>query len=78
MGNNAASTISGFIQIAGANTSGTKVLNYGTTGSDGGSNSNAMSLLGSISKDTAVVSSLTFNFDSGDLDAGTVYIYGAA
>jgi hypothetical protein len=78
MGNNVSSTISGFIQIAGANTSGTKVLNYGTTGSDGGGSLNAMSLLGSISKDTAVVSSLKFYFDSGDLDAGTVYIYGAA
>jgi len=78
MANNASSTISGFIQIAGANTSGTKVLNYGTTGSDGGSNNNAMSLIGSISKDSAVVSSLVFAFDSGNLDAGTVYIYGAA
>jgi len=78
MGDNVSSTISGFIQIAGANTSGTKVLNYGTTGSNGGANLNAMSLLGSISKDTAVVSSLKFYFDSGDLDAGTVYIYGAA
>jgi len=77
MGNGASRSVSGFVTISGANTSGTKIITYSTTGSVGADN-NGMVVAGSISKDTAVISSLVFSFTVGNLDAGTAYVYGAA
>lgn len=78
MENNAAGTVCGYVHILGANSSGTKVVMYSTTGSSANTSGAGHVNAGAISKDTAVVSSLTFYFDSGNLDGGTVYIYGAA
>jgi len=79
MGNSASSVVNGYFTIAGANTSGKKMIAMAGGGdyATGGQVGQSMFVSGGVYNGTAVVSSITFLYDTGNLDAGTVYVYGA-
>jgi hypothetical protein len=72
----AASTVSGYVQISGAKSTGPKILTGaggsepGSTGSDGKANA-----VGGIYTGTSAVSSISLISGTGNFDAGTLYVY---
>ena len=78
MSDMAASNMSGYLLIDGANSSGIKVFNYatGATPRPSGFTNRFISGGGNYSG-TSVISSISFISSTGAWDAGTVYVYGA-
>jgi hypothetical protein len=76
---NQTSTISGSCTILGANTSGAyKIVNVAGGGDWTSGNGNALYVYNGFWKNTATISSISVSTEAGTLDAGTLYIYGAA
>jgi hypothetical protein len=79
MSGTAGSTVSGSAIISGANTSGAyKVVNVAGGGNWTSGNGNALYVYNGFWKNTATISSISVSTEAGTLDAGTLYIYGAA
>jgi uncharacterized protein YaiE (UPF0345 family) len=73
------STVSGSCTILGANTSGAyKIVNVVGGGNWTSGNGNALYVYNGFWKNTATISSISVSTEAGTLDAGTLYIYGAA
>ena len=78
MNDSAASTVSGYLLIDGANSSGRKVINYLAQGSfNSGSVGQRTHIMGAYYDGTSAISSFTIVSDQGNFDAGTVRIFGA-
>ena len=76
---NQTSTVSGGCTILGANTSGAyKIVNVVGGGNWTSGNGNALYVYNGFWKNTATISSISVSTEAGTLDAGTLYIYGAA
>jgi hypothetical protein len=78
MGGNNASVVNGYCLITGCNSSGVKVFTVAGAGDNGGSNGNQSRSTGGIYNSSSVISSISVNINSGNLDAGTVYVYTSA
>ena len=75
MGNSAGNSVTSIISIAGCNASGVKPLTF--TGYATGSSSQIHRSGGATYKGTSTISSISIVSLSGNLDGGTVYVYGA-
>lgn len=74
---NAASTLAGYISVAGCNSSGIKVIEH-STGSTNATGGNAqLNTGGGYWSGTGTVSSISITSDSGNFDNGTIWVYGA-
>lgn len=79
MSSNAASVVSGYFNIKGCNTAGTKVYHFSASGTDASGNTQSAFSGGGLWTNSATVSSINlvvaggFNFDAGDF-----LVYGAA
>lgn len=79
MGNNAGSAITASITVSGANSSGQYKTFICTGGSQSAPGTGGYSMIQSgYWKNTATISSISVNSDSGNFDGGTLWIYGAA
>jgi len=79
MASNAASTCSGGVTITGCNSSGVKQFTYAGTGAQAGSAYDAMAYWGQgYYNSSSTISSISITTSSGNLDAGTVYVYTSA
>jgi hypothetical protein len=78
MATNAASQVHGSVEISGANSSGVKIIKMtgGATGGGGNTQENH-SAFGYYNSST-VISSISINSESGNFDAGTVFVYTSA
>ena len=74
---NASSELSGGLLMFGANSTGGKAYTGTWGSSDGGGTSNAANTLSGLYMGTSVVSSVSIISDTGNFDAGKIYIYGA-
>jgi hypothetical protein len=74
---NAGNTLSGGVSILGCSTSGTKVFDSVGMSSGNSANSYGNTVKG-IYKGTSAITSVSVFSSVGNLDAGTVYVYGAA
>ena len=78
MSNTAASTVSGYLLVTGANTAGIKQVS-GVGGSNPSTgNSGAQYALGGYWSGAATVSSVSINSEFGNFDAGTIFVYTSA
>lgn len=75
-GNNASVT-SGLMSIDGGNSSGTKVYDIVSGANTAGGNTQRSIFIGGYYTGSSVISSVTVGASVGNLDAGTVFIYGA-
>lgn len=79
MGNNAGSAVTASISVRGANSSGQYKTFICTGGSQSAPGTGGYSMIHSgYWKNTATISSISVNSDSGNFDGGTLWIYGAA
>ena len=78
MSGNAGSTVNGFALITGCNTSGTKVFNYGGSGNSSTASGHEAYLGGGYYTTASTVSSVGIRSGTGNLDAGTIYVYASA
>ncbi len=77
-GNNAAALVSGYMFVDGANSTGPKVLQSISSGDQGGGSSDNYAILaGGIYSGTSTISSVSLVCNSGNWDAGTIFVYGA-
>ena len=74
---NNASVSSGVISIDGGNSSGTKVFQLVSGANKAGGNTQRGLFTGGYYTGSSVISSITIGASVGNLDAGTVFIYGA-
>lgn len=77
LSNNASSSLSGGLLMFGANSTGGKAYMGSWGSSDGGGNNNAANTLSGLYMGSSVVSSVSIISDTGNFDAGKIYIYGA-
>jgi hypothetical protein len=78
MSNTAASTVSGYLLVSGANTSGIKQV-AGAGGSNPSTgNSGAQYVIGGYWSGAATVSSVSIFSEFGNFDAGTIFVYTSA
>jgi hypothetical protein len=78
LSNNAASALMLSAEIAGANTSGVKMVSFSSGANTGGGANNALIAGGGYWNNSATVSSVSVKVSTGNWDNGTVYVYGAA
>jgi hypothetical protein len=78
LSNNAASVLMLSAEIAGANTSGVKMVSFSSGANTGGGANNALIAGGGYWNNSATVSSVSVKVSTGNWDNGTVYVYGAA
>lgn len=78
MSANAASTVSGYVLISGCNSSGVKVYNSAAGANASTSNAQQNYILGGYYNSSSTISSVSVFSSSGNLDAGTVYVYTSA
>lgn len=78
MSANTASTVNGYVQLSGGNSSGSKAFSWAGGGSPGGSSGHYQYFGGGIWSNSATVSSVSILSDSGNFDAGKIYIYKSA
>lgn len=76
--NNTSSTVSGFIQIIGANTTGKKLIQYAAGATPAGGNSHQTLIGSAVYNSTSVISSISLVNNAGSWLSGTVKIYGSA
>lgn len=78
MSGNAASALSGFLNISGCNSAGVKAYNgAGMASASGGSTQQGYNI-GGVYNSATVISSISVFSDFGNFDAGTVYVYTSA
>ena len=78
MSGNAASVVSGYMLIDGANSTSRKICNYVAAGNaPSGSSQQNHHIMGGYYDGSSVISSFTIFADSGNFDAGTIRIFGA-
>jgi hypothetical protein len=74
-GNNAADTVSAFVQVRGTNSSGLKI---GSMVANANNKNSSVTSNGIFSyKGTSTISSVSLVSNNGNFDAGTIYVYGA-
>jgi len=79
MSGSAASTCSGGVTITGCNSSGVKQYTYAGTGAQAGTTYEAMAYWGQgYYNSSSTISSISITTSSGNLDAGTVFVYTSA
>ena len=77
-GNNAASAVSGYMFVDGANSTGPKILQSISSGDQaGGSADNYAILAGGLYTGSSAISSVSLVCNSGNWDGGTIFVYGA-
>lgn len=74
---NAGSTVSGYVMLSGANSSGNKAFTALGAATASGSTDNSALVTGGVYTGSSTISSISINSDSGNLDGGTVYVYTA-
>lgn len=74
---NASSTISGNLLLTGCNSSGVKVF-QSIAAMDGTDNSGEQNFVGGIYASSSTISSISILSNSGNFDAGTIYVYTSA
>ena len=77
MSANAASVLAGYCEIDGCNSSGIKVMAHSTGASAAGGASAQLNTGGATYSGTSTISSISILSDTGNFDAGTIYVYGA-
>ena len=75
---NANSNISGYLMIDGANSTGTKTVQYAASASPNTGTGQSAYFGGGLYKGTSTISSVSFISSTGNFDSGTVYVYGSA
>jgi hypothetical protein len=76
--NVASGTLSGYVLLSGCNASGVKAFNAAGAGSFSGSNGQSGMVAGGYYNSSSTISSISVISRSGNLDAGTVYVYTSA
>ena len=74
---NAASVLSGDCWLDGCNSSGIKVMHHSTGSNNAGGTNGQLNTGGGTWSGSATVSSISITSDTGNFDAGTIYVYGA-
>jgi hypothetical protein len=78
MGNSTSAAVSGYMFVDGANSTGPKVLQSISSGDQGGGSSDNYAILaGGIYSGSSTISSVSIICNSGNFDAGTIFVYGA-
>lgn len=75
---NASSAIAGYVLFSGCNSSGLKTYNSAGSASPGGSVDHSAYATGGYYNSASTISSVSLFSDSGNFDAGTVYVYTTA
>ena len=75
MGTNAGAAVSGYVLLTGCNNSGVKVFQSAGAGTPGGGVDQVMYHFGGYYNSATVISSISIVSNSGNLDAGTVFVY---
>jgi hypothetical protein len=78
MSANASSAVSGFVLLSGCNAAGVKVFNTAAGATAATSNNHQNYVTGGYYDSSSTVSSISVVSSSGNLDAGTVYVYTSA
>jgi hypothetical protein len=78
MSSNAASRVSGYLLMSGANASGVKQISLAGSGSTDGSSDMQAYMLGGYYDSSSTISSVSAFSSTGNLDSGTMYIYTSA
>jgi len=78
MGTNAAATVSGYVLLTGCNSSGVKSFQSAGAGIEGGGVNQVMYHFGGYYDSATTISSISIVSNSGNLDAGTVFVYTSA
>ena len=77
MSGNASSAVNAYATVTGTNTAGLKMVNSGSASNAAGANFAAMLISGGYWSGSATVTSVSLVSNSGNFDAGTIYVYGA-
>jgi hypothetical protein len=78
MSNNASSEMTGYLFMSGCNTSGLKAFHGACGGKAGGSSAQGQRFYGGYYNSSSSISSVSIRVDSGQFDAGTIYVYKTA
>jgi hypothetical protein len=78
MGTNAGASVSGYVLLTGCNSSGVKVFQSAGAGTPGGGVDQVMYHFGGYYDSATAISSISIVSNSGNLDAGTVFVYTSA
>jgi hypothetical protein len=78
LSNSATSAVNGGVRIEGAKSTNIKTIDISGAGTVAGSNSQNLYNTMGYYKGTSAITSITVLLDTGDFDAGNIYIYGAA
>ena len=78
LSSNAASVMRGWIQFSGCNASGLKIGNFSACGTAAGGSGQTGSSSFAMYSGTSTISSVSVVSSSGNLDAGTFYVYTSA
>jgi hypothetical protein len=78
MSANAGSLVGGYVLLSGCNSSGVKVYNSAAGATAATSNAQQNYILGGYYNSSSTISSVSVFSSSGNLDAGTVYVYASA
>jgi hypothetical protein len=77
MSSNAASVVSGVVNVSGASTAGVKVVNFAGGARASGGNTQNNFVGGATWTNSAAVTNLSLFSSAGNFDAGTIFVYGA-
>lgn len=75
LSSNAASTLSGYAMITGTNTSGVKVITAAASAGPGGGDGHRAYVTGGFWNSSASVTSVSLFSETGNFDAGTLFVY---
>jgi hypothetical protein len=78
LSNNAASVLRGWLLISGCNSSGLKIANFSASGTAGGGTGQTGSSSFAMYSSSSTISSVSIFSSSGNLDAGTLFVYTSA
>jgi hypothetical protein len=78
MGTNAGAAVSGYVLLSGCNSSGVKTFQSAGAGTPGGGSNQVMYHFGGYYDSATAISSISIVSNSGNLDAGTVFVYTSA
>ena len=76
MPDTAGGTITGYAYITGGKNTGIKSFNSVSAGTDYSSGPHKMVSIGGVYSGSAAITSISINSNSGNFDAGTIYVYG--
>jgi hypothetical protein len=78
LSNNANSECSGFLQLSGGNAAGTKVFTLASGANAAGGNDHRVLTEGGLWLNSATITSVSILSDTGNFDAGDIYVYTSA